>query len=198
MGRLQKQVLNWLPNSVCTVVLLAACSVPSEEKMTAQDWVEKLEMKEHPEGGFYKETYRSEGGISREALPSKFGGDRSFSTGIYFLLDGENFSALHRLKQDEMWHFYAGTTLLVHMIDDSGRHSTIKLGSNIDEGEVFQAVVPGGSYFGSEVADKSSYALVGCTVSPGFDFQDFEMPAEKELLALFPQHADIIGRLTRH
>jgi len=97
-----------------------------------------------------------------------------------------------------MWHFYAGTTLLVHMIDESGADTTIKLGSKIDEGEVFQAVVPGGSYFGSEVADKSSYALVGCTVSPGFDYQDFEMPSAEDLRKLFPQHEDLIQRLTRH
>ncbi|MEM9325039.1 MAG: cupin domain-containing protein [Bacteroidota bacterium] len=166
--------------------------------MTAQDWVQKLDMKPHPEGGFYKETYRSVGSIPVEGLPATYGSERSYATGIYFLLDGENFSALHRLKQDEMWHFYAGSRLLVHLIDSTGNYNQIQLGPDVDAGEVFQAVVPGGSYFGSEVQDKSSFALVGCTVSPGFDFRDFEMPSAEELLAQYPEHESVIRRMTRH
>ncbi len=166
--------------------------------MKAEYWIEKLEMQKHPEGGYYKETYRSEGSIPAMGLPASYAGSRSFATGIYFLLDNDNFSALHRLKQDEMWHFYAGTSLAVHVIDSTGQYKMIRLGTNLDEGEVFQAVVPGGSYFGSEVIDKDSYALVGCTVSPGFDFRDFEMPSADALKELFPQHSELIQRLTRH
>ena len=119
------------------------------------------------------------------------------STAIYFLLEGENFSAFHRLRSDEVWHFYAGSPLLVHIIDPGGMYSSILIGSDPEAGQVFQAVVPTGCWFGSHVADWNSWALVGCTVAPGFDFQDFELARRKELEAMYPQHRKIILNLTR-
>ncbi|WP_128547413.1 cupin domain-containing protein [Larkinella soli] len=162
----------------------------------ASYWIEKYRMQPHPEGGFYVETYRSPEIIPQPALPARFSGDRRFGTGIYFLLENHHFSALHRIQSDEMWHFYAGGPLNVYVIDREGRLETIRLGSNPDRGEVFQAVVPAGCWFGSKPADESAYSLVGCTVAPGFDFADFELGKREELLKSYPQCSEVIGLLT--
>lgn len=161
-------------------------------------WIEKYQLLPHPEGGYYAETYRAAETIPHQALPGRFSGDRAFSTGIYFLLESHNFSAFHRIQADEMWHFYAGDALEVFVIDaDSGELNVIRLGNNPDHGETFQAVVPAGAWFGSRPANGSSYALVGCTVAPGFDFADFEMADREALTQAYPQHAGLIAELTR-
>jgi len=164
---------------------------------SAQYWIGRLGLIPHPEGGYYRETYRSSLIIAKEALPAQFSGPRLVSTAIYFLLDGENFSAFHRLRSDELWHFYAGGSLLVHVIQENGRHSEIPIGSNPEAGESLQAVVKAGSWFASSVRDPSSFALVGCTVAPGFDFEDFELGRRSDLIGLYPQHRGLIERLTR-
>ncbi len=163
----------------------------------ANYWIEKYQLLPHPEGGYYAETYRSAETVRPDALPERFKGERSFSTGIYFLLESHHFSAFHRIQSDEMWHFYAGEALEVFVIyPESGNLDLIRLGQNPENGEVFQAVVPAGTWFASRPAAGGLYALVGCTVSPGFDFEDFEM-AEREKLSLkFPQHRDLIKHLT--
>jgi uncharacterized protein len=163
----------------------------------AQEWIELLELKRHPEGGWYRETYRSEETISKSALPSRFGGERAFSTAIYFLLEGEDFSALHRIKQDEIFHFYDGSALTVHVIDPQGNYSATKVGRHLEAGERPQAVVKAGCVFGATVSEPHSFSLVGCTVAPGFDFADFVMPGRDELCCQFPQHRALIERLTR-
>jgi uncharacterized protein len=160
-------------------------------------WIDKLQLEPHPEGGYFRQTYRAAMTIAGAALPSAFGGPRAASTAIYFLLEGKNFSAFHRLKSDEVWHFYAGWSLVVHVIDGAGEHSEILLGDNPEAGQAFQAVVPAGSWFASHVADWKSWALVGCTVAPGFDFADFEMARRAKLLQGYPQHRAVIDRLTR-
>jgi uncharacterized protein len=162
----------------------------------AKYWVEKLQMQSHPEGGFFAETYRSTEIISKNSLPKRFSGDRNYSTGIYFLLESHHFSAFHRIQSDEMWHFYAGETLNVYYIDDEGLMQIIRLGNNPENGEVFQAVVPAGVWFGSKPVNENSYSLVGCTVAPGFDFHDFEMANRDTLLAEYPQHEAIVKMLT--
>lgn len=160
-------------------------------------WIEKMNLLPHPEGGFYAETYRSSENIAHNALPGRFSADRVFSTGIYFLLEETNFSAFHRIRSDEMWHFYAGGALEIFVIyPETGNLEIIKLGSNPDNGETFQAVVPAGTWFGSRPATGSSYSLVGCTVAPGFDFEDFEMAEKTSMLKIFPQHEMIITQLT--
>lgn len=164
---------------------------------TAQDWIQHLQLQPHPEGGYFRETYRATESIRREHLPTRFTGSRAFSTAIYFLLQGNDFSALHRIKQDEMWHFYEGTTLAISVIDPNGQLSIIRLGRDVQAGEVPQAVVPAGCYFGARVVNSDSYALTGCTVAPGFDFADFEMPTRQALLDIYPQHREIIEKLTR-
>jgi predicted cupin superfamily sugar epimerase len=160
-------------------------------------WIDKLKLEPHPEGGFYRQTYRADLILAKDALPPQFTGPRAVSSAIYFLLDGENFSAFHRLRSDELWHFYLGGPLVVHGIEENGAHSEIRLGNNPEAGEVMQAVVKAGCWFASCVRDGKSFALVGCTVSPGFDFADFEMAKREELARRYPQHRNIIERFTR-
>ncbi|MCP9768860.1 cupin domain-containing protein [Lacihabitans sp. LS3-19] len=163
---------------------------------TADYWIEKLEMQRHPEGGYFKETYKCVEDIEGNALPARFEGNRSMSTAIYFLLRKEDFSAFHKIKSDEIWHFYEGQRLEIFYFDENGKFETILLGRNSEKGEVFQAVVPANCWFGSRVASGSDYALVGCTVAPGFDFQDFEMAERDKLIADYPQFGEIILQLT--
>jgi len=159
--------------------------------------IETYQLLPHPEGGYYKETYRSEGKIDHSVLPAGFTGDRHYATAIYFLLEQGNFSAFHRIRSDECWHFYAGQTLHVYVIHPDGSLETITLGSNILEGECFQAVVPAGCWFASEPAPGTNYSFVGCTVAPGFDFADFELAEKASLLELYPQHRLLIQRLCK-
>ena len=158
--------------------------------------VEKFELIPHPEGGYFKEVYRSKDIIPQSGLKG-FTGDRNFCTSIYFLLTSENFSAFHRIKQDEIWHFYEGSSLSVHVIYPDGSYIKHKVGLNYDNGEEPQLVVPAGCWFASEVEEKDSICLVGCTVAPGFDFEDFELASKDELIKEYPQHNEIITKLTR-
>jgi predicted cupin superfamily sugar epimerase len=159
--------------------------------------IETLQLQPHPEGGYYKETYRSKDIITKDALPEIFNGNRNHSTGIYYLLESKDFSAFHRINQDEMWHFYKGDALILTMISDKGELTTIKIGNDIANDEIPQAVVPKGYWFAAKVEQPESYALLGCTVAPGFDFQDFELAERAKLIAEFPHHKDIITALTR-
>lgn len=166
-------------------------------QLTPGQLIQQFQLQPHPEGGYYKETYRSADSIPDRILSRQFNGDRAFSTSIYFLLEKNNFSAFHRIKSDEMWHFYSGKTLLIHIIHLNGKLETIRLGSNIMAGEVFQVTVPATCWFASEPALDSDYCFVGCTVSPGFDFADFELAESKELIKVYPQHEPVIKRLCR-
>jgi predicted cupin superfamily sugar epimerase len=149
------------------------------------------------QGGYFRQTYRSDVVLAREALPADFTGARAASTAIYFLLEGINSSAFHRLRSDEVWHFYVGAPLVVLVIEPEGTYSSIELGRDLEAGQVLQAVVRAGCWFASHVADWKSFAVVGCTVAPGFEFEDFEMGSRAELGARYPQHGGLIERLTR-
>ncbi len=164
---------------------------------TAAYFVQKFSMIEHPEGGWYKETYRSSEGISESALPDRFSGNRNFSTAIYFLVEGHQFSSFHRIKSDELWHFYAGGRLNIYVINLNGELEIIRLGSNLENGEVFQSVVKAGCWFASKPANENSFSLVGCTVSPGFDFSDFELATREQLSKLYPKQTEVINSLCR-
>lgn len=165
--------------------------------MTVETLVKELDLLPHPEGGFYKETYRSEGIISNSCLSPDFKGDRNMATGIYFLIEKGNFSALHKIKSDETWHFYYGDALEVIEINEEGNLTITKIGSNLSNGETFQYTVKANTWFGSRVSGNGNFSLVGCTVYPGFDFNDFELANRKNLIHLFPLHKNIIAELTR-
>jgi predicted cupin superfamily sugar epimerase len=152
--------------------------------------VEKLKLTPHPEGGFYSETYRSEKELETKA------GKRNLSTAIYFLLTSESVSKLHRIKSDELWFFHEGSNLTVHTLSDLG-HKQLSLGHISGDGNaVPQHLVYADTIFGSSVDEPSSYALVSCVVAPGFDFADFELFDEKDLLDQFPDSPEIIKKLT--
>jgi predicted cupin superfamily sugar epimerase len=163
----------------------------------ASYWIEKLTLQKHPEGGYFRETYRATECIPISGLPSRFTGERCLATGIYFLLTDQEFSAFHRIKADEMWHFYKGKSMEVYVIQPNGELQIIKLGHNYEKGEVMQAVVPANCWFASRVVEPDGYALVGCTVSPGFDFDDFELAQRDHLKHAYPKHESLIDSLTR-
>lgn len=172
--------------------------------------------------GYFRETYRAGESIPHGALPARFAGARVFSTAIYFLLTAGECSALHRIRSDEVWHYYAGSPLTVVTIDDAGTLVTRTLGSDTERGARFQTVVPAGAWFGAMVAAAGApppgvagaasgrsagaladvvaggaFTLVGCTVAPGFDFADLELGARADLLRRYPQHRAVIECLTR-
>ena len=161
-----------------------------------QQLIKNLNLLRHPEGGWYRETYRSNELIPAHALPERFSADRCFSTAIYFLLESGDISALHRIRSDEVWHFYAGAPLMIHRFDPDGVYSHALLGHNPENGGQFQITVPAGCWFGAEPVGEG-FGLAGCTVAPGFDFADFEMADRQELLSRYPGHEVIIRRLTR-
>ncbi len=157
--------------------------------MSADDIIARLSLQPHPEGGWYSQTYRSEIRVDTDRGP------RVASTAIYFLLRDDEFSALHRIGSDEVWHFYMGSPLRVESISPEGSVEHFVLGGDLAAGEVLQAWVPARRWFGARLV-RGGYALVGCTVAPGFDFADFEMASRQELLSTFPQCGDVIHRLT--
>lgn len=160
-------------------------------------WIEKLNLARHPEGGYYVRTYFAREWIEKEHLPHRYGGSRPFSTAIYYLIPGDEFSAFHRIQSDEIWHFYHGSPLTLHIITPDGRLAQKVLGRDMEHGESFQIVVEAGCWFAATVHDASSYSLVGCTVAPGFSYDDYELARCEDLTAQYPQHAELIRRLTR-
>lgn len=161
-----------------------------------ENLIARYDLKPHPEGGFYAETYRAEATIdftNEGAFPS----NRSYGTAIYFLLISDSFSAFHKIKSDEIWHFYAGSPIEIIEITPTGECIKTVLGQDYNKGQVFQYTVLAGNWFASRVLNNQPFGLVGCTVAPGFSFEDFEMPTRAKLLESFPQHNNIIVELTR-
>jgi uncharacterized protein len=163
----------------------------------ADYWINHLDLTRHPEGGFFREVYRSEEIITSSSLPERFSGNRNFSSSIYYLLRSGEFSSFHKIKSDEIWHFYNGSAIILHVIAPGGAYSKILLGKNVKDGECLQYAVPFGHWFSAEVKDTGSFSLAGCTVAPGFDFADSEMGTRKHLIELFPFHFELIERLAR-
>ncbi|MEP3653689.1 MAG: cupin domain-containing protein [Litorimonas sp.] len=160
--------------------------------MSVQTLISKLGLEPHPEGGFYRQTF-----VSEETLPS----GRPAATSILFLLTHDNPSKLHRLDAEEMWYYQSGDPLIVHMIDDAGTYSEFLIGPDLEAGQVMQAVVPPNVWFGSSVAPPDSdrqegWALVGCMVTPGFQFDGFELARRGALIGRFPDHRAVITKLT--
>jgi predicted cupin superfamily sugar epimerase len=161
----------------------------------AKYYIQKLQLKKHPEGGYYREIYRASEMfyIDQPKISLK----RNVSTSIYFLLDGTQVSKFHKLKSDELWHFYDGTPVKIFIIDEKGKLTETILGKKINNGEVFQTVIKKNNWFAAEVINKKSYSLIGCTVSPGFDFADFELGNRDSLIEQFSEHSDLIIKFSK-
>ncbi|WP_461537804.1 cupin domain-containing protein [Spongorhabdus nitratireducens] len=168
--------------------------------LSAAGWIKYLGLQPHPEGGWYRRVYTADFAVPEGSL-SKIGieDERPVTTAIYYLLTGDGFSAFHRIRQDELWHYYGGTLpLKIHTLSDKG-YELIRLGSGLSDGGLPMGVVPAGRWFASELDGSSGpepgpedFALLGCTVSPGFDFDDFEFGCCSELLPQFPDYAELI------
>ncbi|HEY1655223.1 MAG TPA: cupin domain-containing protein [Candidatus Tumulicola sp.] len=153
----------------------------------AGELVERLGLKPHPEGGYFCETYRSALSVTAREI------SRPALTSIYYLLTRESFSAFHRIASDEIWHHYLGGTVAIESIDPSGTHRRALIGRE----DRHQAAIPAGTWFAAHPCDGAEYALVGCDVAPGFDFEDFELGSRANLCGEFPHHRDLIERWTR-
>jgi len=162
---------------------------------TAEYYIEKLNLLAHPEGGYYAESYRSKESIEKSALPNYYSSARTFSTSIYFLLTPNSVSNFHRLNSDEIWHFHDGGTARIHMLSPEGKLVSKTIGKDLEKGESFQVIIPKHHWFAAEII-QGNFILVGCTVSPGFEFEDFELADRSTLVNEFPQHKGVIDLFT--
>jgi predicted cupin superfamily sugar epimerase len=154
----------------------------------AQQWIGRLGLQPHPEGGWFSECYRSRTRVTHD------GQERQAATSIYFLLGFGAVSRLHRLKFDELWYYHAGAALRVELLHPGGQRETVWLGPHAEAGQHLQLVVPGGTVFGARAAEEGA-TLAGCMVAPAFEFADFEMPSRAQLLKEFPQQREVIEEL---
>jgi predicted cupin superfamily sugar epimerase len=169
--------------------------------LTAQQIIDRLELVPLTvEGGYFRETYRSPLRHMGHALPAEYGGERHASTAIYYLLTPESFSAIHRVKSDEVFHFYAGDPVEMLQLWPSGEAKIVLIGNDLAAGAGYepQVVVPAGVWQGCRLVPGGHWALMGCTVAPGFDYADFEAATRVELVRDFPEHTDLIAALTPH
>ncbi|HLN35894.1 MAG TPA: cupin domain-containing protein [Nitrososphaeraceae archaeon] len=151
-------------------------------------WINELGLSKHPEGGYFREIYRSPRNRNNRALV----------TSIYYLLDGNDFSSFHKIDADEIWHFYYGSTLTLFIINERNSRLTRKvLGNNYKKKENFEIVIESHNWLAAQVNNKLSYSLVGCTVIPGFEFDYYELGERDKLFSLFPEHKKIIEKFTR-
>jgi predicted cupin superfamily sugar epimerase len=162
-------------------------------RYSAEYWINRLSLEPHVEGGYYREVYRS----GTEVKPGLSSTPRAAATHIYFLLTDDAFSAFHRITADELWHFYEGDSVAVYEILADGTLITHLLGTDVSKGQMPFCVIREGSWFGSRLAGKGSYGLVGCTVAPGFLFTDLELADRSTLTSQYPQHTGLIEALTR-
>lgn len=166
--------------------------------MTDAERIIKLyNMKPLPgEGGYYVENYRSKETVEKASLPGRYGEDKTLSTAILYLLTPDTKSFLHRLKSDEVYHFYLGDPVRLVLIHPNGSTKVMFLGHNLRAGQFVQAVVPAGMWQGLSLLDGGEYALMGVTVAPGFDFTDVELGDRQDMLAEFPRHGNFITEFT--
>ena len=203
-GKENLHTIRWLHSlTVCRIERMALaqarrllrCSPEILDMNPARMWIDRLQLTRHPEGGWFRETYRSMDHLAPSALAARFDSERSLATSIYYLLEAPDFSSLHRIRSDELWYFHAGSTLLLHLIDPAGTYQLRRIG--LDEQAEPQALAPAGWLFGASLAEPAGWCLVSCLVAPGFDFRDFELPTRATLLQQFPSHARLIEGLTR-
>jgi len=160
----------------------------------ADEWSRLLRLEPHPEGGSFRETWRSN--ESATGLPERFTGPRALGTAILYLLRAGERSRFHRLRADEVWLFHDGGPLQLHLLSTGAGYRRLTLGRDPARGESLQCVVPGGTWFAAELAEGAGFALVGCTCSPGFEYGDFELGTREELSARFPEERALVERLT--
>jgi hypothetical protein len=164
---------------------------------TAKQIQELLKLRPLPvEGGYFAETYRSKFALAQQSLPSGYAGERALSTAIYYMLTPNTFSAIHRLKGDEVYHFYLGDPAEMLILKSDGTGEAVIIGQDITSGMRLQHVVPGGAWQGSRLAPGGKFALMGTTMSPGFDPADFEIGRRDELSTRYPSYAERIANLT--
>lgn len=159
---------------------------------SADFWIKHLQLKKHPEGGYFREVYRSNEVVNVKGLPSRYQSFRSFSTAIYFLIKSNEFSAFHRILSDECWHFYAGCPVRIYLLGPNQTAKELVIGNDPEENQLFQFTIPKGWWFAAQPIHPDSYSLVGCTVSPGFDFEDFELAKKLTLLKRYPNQSKLI------
>lgn len=162
----------------------------------AEYWINKLKLEKHIEGGYFRETYRSEEIFKKETLPARYTVDHSVGTCIYFLLKSDDFSKFHRLANDEIWFFHMGAPLVIVTISPDGELQEQLLGANPELSESLHIIVPKHYWMAAYTSQKESYTLVSCTNAPGFEFSDFEMAERDALISEYPQHRQIIKKLT--
>lgn len=166
-------------------------------KYTAEGIIQHFQLAPHPEGGYFKEVFRSRNGSEFHDETQGIIGFRNYLTGIYFLLTGDSFSAFHRINQDESWHFYLGAPVTIFVINPEGQLTQFKLSNDLNSDTEFQVTIPANHWFAAKVDTSESFAFVGCNVAPGFEFVDFELTDRKQLSSEYPQHASLIRELTR-
>ena len=165
--------------------------------LTAQEVIDRLQLVPLTiEGGYFRETYRSPLRHMGHALPAEYGGERNASTAIYYLLTPDTFSAIHRVKSDEVFHFYAGDPVEMLQLWPDGEAAIVLIGNDLAAGCEPQVVVPAGAWQGCRLRPGGNWALLGCTVAPGFDYADYEAASRAELVAIYPAHSKRIAALT--
>ena len=158
----------------------------------SQYWIERLGLVKHVEGGYYKQIYASQKQCPEHNI-------RNLATCIFYLLEGNDFSAFHRINADEIWHFFLGSSLTLYNINENEPKMKInKLGKDFEKSENLQVIIPQGDWFAAEVDDRSSFTLVGCTVIPGFEYKNFEIGKKQSLLQKFPLYRDLVEKLCRY
>jgi hypothetical protein len=162
---------------------------------TPKEWIKHLNLTVHPEGGYFSENYRNNNLISDVELTQKYTGKRNLSTSIYFLLEQGQVSKLHRLKSDEIWYFHHGAPIHVHVFD-KGQYSLFTMGTSFHLGQLLQLVIPAGTVFGAQVTSNGAFSILGCMVSPGFHFDDFELVPFEEMMVSYPNNGELIQKLT--
>lgn len=162
----------------------------------AEYWIDKLELTEHPEGGYFAPAFRASEQIDRKGLPARFGGDRKMVSSIYYLLKKGQFSVFHRLKSIEIWNFFEGDPLSIYVLDRQGGLIEKRLGRDIAAGESLQVAIEPGNWFAAEHRGPGDFSLVACVVAPGFEWEDMELGARAELLAKYAQHREVIEKFT--
>lgn len=165
-------------------------------KHTPAYWIKNLSLEAHPEGGYFAEVFRSAIVFSSNGLPERYSSNRNLMTSIYFMLEQGNHSAFHRLQSDENWYFHDGAGIYIYCLTVGGELNTLKLGLDPGNGFYPHVTIPAKTWFAAELADEGTFSLVSCAVSPGFEYQDFELAEKQKLVKKYPRHKDLISRLS--